>query len=154
MIGDTAKATIRDYRPSDLEAVVGIFRSNIPKYFGPHEESGLRSYLSEFPHDYFIVEIDTCVVGSGGFALNKGDEQTVSLCWGMIRSDHLGTGLGKILTETRIARIRERFPEAPIVISTSQHTQGFYEKFGFVLTGHLHDGFGPGIDICEMRLDP
>jgi hypothetical protein len=27
------------------------------------------------------------------------DPQTVSLCWGMVREDHLGTGLGKALTE-------------------------------------------------------
>lgn len=150
MIPGSAKAVIREYRPSDLEGVIRVFRSNIPKYFGQEEESGLRSYLGEFPHDYFIVDIGNQIVGSGGFALNR-DEQTVSLCWGMIRSDHLGTGLGKKLTEYRIVRIGERYPETPIVISTSQHTQGFYEKFGFVLTRHQPSGFGPGIDICEMR---
>ena len=150
MIPRGPSVTIREYRPSDLEGVVRVFRSNIPKYFGPEEESGLRSYLGEFPYDYFVVGIGDQIVGSGGFALNS-DEDTVSLCWGMIRSDHLGTGLGKKLTEYRIVRIRERFPDKPIVISTSQHTQGFYEKFGFVLTRHQPDGFGPGIDICEMR---
>ena len=154
MMQETATSVIRDFEPSDLDGVIQVFRSNIPKYFGPDEEAGLRSYLAEFARDYFLIEIGDEIVGSGGFALNSSVEQTVSLCWGMIRSDYLGTGLGRLLTDFRIERIRERFPKAPIVISTSQHTQGFYEKFGFVLTRHTPDGFGPGIDICEMRMNP
>ena len=152
MIPESAPV-FRDYEVSDLEGVVQVFRSNIPKYFGPDEEPGLRSYLAEFSRDYFVIKNGDEIVGSGGFALNSGEDRTVSLCWGMVRSDHLGTGLGRLLTEYRIGRIREQFPHTPIVISTSQHTQGFYEKFGFVLTKHLPDGFGPGIDTCEMRLE-
>ncbi len=140
----------RSYDRRDLENVIAVFRSNIPKYFGSEEEGGLRGYLAEHPDDYFVAEIDGEVVGSGGFALN--DDETVSLCWGMIREEHLGTGLGKKLTQYRITQAREKHGDRPIVISTSQLTQGFYEKFGFRMTSHKPDGFGPGIDICEMRL--
>lgn len=142
---------IRPYIADDLGNVIAIFRSNIPKYFGSGEEGGLREYLAQHPDDYFVAEIGGEVVGSGGFALN--DDQTVSLCWGMIRKEHLGTGLGKKLTQFRIDAAREKHDDRPIVISTSQHTQGFYEKFGFQMTKHIPDGFGRGIDICEMRLD-
>lgn len=143
---------IRSYTTADLESVVAVFRSNIPKYFGPSEEQGLRDFLADVrSEDYFVVELDGEIVGAGGIAPN--DDDTVSLCWGMIRKDHLGTGLGKRLTEFRIERSREKFGAAAMVISTSQHTQGFYEKFGFRLTEHTPDGFGPGIDICKMRLD-
>lgn len=134
-----------------MESVVAVFRSNIPKYFGSDEEAGLRDFLAEYFEDYYVVEVDGEVVGSGGIALNE--DRTVSLCWGMIRSDHLGTGLGKKLTKFRIERSREKFGDLSIVISTSQHTQGFYEKLGFRLTEHTPDGFGRGIDICKMRLD-
>jgi predicted GNAT family N-acyltransferase len=142
---------IRPYTPTDLEDVAAVFRSNIPKYFDPREEAGLRDFLSEFPEDYFVLEHESGIVGAGGIAQNKDD--SVSLCWGMVRSDHLGTGLGRSLTNFRIDLAREKYPDAPIVISTSQHTQGFYEKLGFTLIRHEPDGFGPGIDICEMRLE-
>ncbi len=142
---------IREYQPSDLEAVVGIFRSNIPKYFGPSEEPGLREFLGEFPRNYYVIEIDGRTVGAGGVGLNEDD--TVSLCWGMVHKDHLGTGLGKLLTEYRIELSREIFGTKLIVTSTSQHTEGFYKKFGFVTAEHTPDGFGPGIDICKMRLE-
>lgn len=142
---------IRRYTSDDLESVVAIFRSNIPKYFGPGEESGLRDFLEKFSDDYYVCEIDGDIVGAGGIAVNA--DQTVSLCWGMIREDHLGTGRGRALTEFRINKAREKFGGLPLVISTSQHTQGFYERFGFRLTEHTPNGFGPGIDICKMRLD-
>jgi predicted GNAT family N-acyltransferase len=143
---------LRPFEPHDLDAVVAIFRSNIPKYFGPGEEPGLRTFLTDDRSaHYFVGEINGDVVAAGGIALN--DDQTVSLCWGMVRSDHLGTGLGRKLTEFRIAKACEIFGSLPLVISTSQHTQGFYEKFGFRLIEHTPDGFGPGIDTCRMRLE-
>ena len=142
----------RPYDPADLDAVVAIFRSNIPKYFGSGEEAGLRDFLEIRVEDYFVGELNDEIIAAGGIALN--DDQTVSLCWGMVRADHLGTGLGRELTEFRIEKSRKKHGDLPLVISTSQHTRAFYEKFGFRLIDHTPDGFGPGIDICKMRLDP
>ncbi|MCA1589581.1 MAG: GNAT family N-acetyltransferase [Acidobacteria bacterium] len=142
---------IRPFTPDDTESVVAVFRSNIPKYFVPEEEAGLREFLTDVrAEDYFVMELDDEIVGVGGIALNE--DETVSLCWGMVRSDHLGTGLGKRLTQFRIDAAREKFGTLPLVISTSQRTQGFYEKFGFRLTEHTPNGFGPGLDICRMRV--
>lgn len=142
---------IRPYTNDDIEAVVAVFRSNIPKYFGPGEEKGLREFLdsAERLEDYFVCELGNEIVGSGGVALNQDD--TVSLCWGMIRSDHLGTGLGKELTLFRIAMADARYPGKAFVLDTSQHTSGFYEKQGFEVTELTKDGYGPGLDICKMR---
>ena len=145
--------TIRPYTPADLEEVVAVFRSNIPKYFLPDEEPGLHDFLSKYSGDYYVIELDSEVVGSGGIAWNDLEDPTVSLCWGMVRRDHLSTGLGKKLTEFRIQYAREKYGDVPLTIGTSQHTRGFYEKFGFRLTEHTPNGFGPGIDTCKMRLE-
>ncbi|MBX3289174.1 MAG: GNAT family N-acetyltransferase [Acidobacteria bacterium] len=142
---------MRRYESRDLESVVEVFRSNIPKYFTPGEESELREFLEKEAEEYYVAETGGEIIGAGGVALNK--DQTVSLCWGMIRADHLGTGKGLELTEFRIQKAQEKYGLLPIVISTSQHTQGFYEKLGFQMTKHVPEGFGPGIDICEMRLN-
>lgn len=141
---------IRQYRESDFDAVVEIFRSNIPKYFGPSEEPGLRDFLAEFAELYSVIEVDGTVVGAGGIGLN--DDDTVSLCWGMVHREHLGTGVGKILTQYRIERSREVFGDKPIVTSTSQLTEGFYERFGLKTFERNKDAFGPGLDECKMRL--
>jgi len=144
------EALIRDYKVNDLDAVIEIFRSNIPKYFSDSEEQGLRDFLVEFADLYSVVEENGEVVGAGGIGLN--DDDTVSLCWGMVHREHLGTGVGKILTQYRIERSREVFGDKPIVTSTSQLTEGFYEKFGLKTFERKKDAFGPGLDECKMRL--
>lgn len=145
---------IRPYQPTDIESVVAVFRSNIPKYFTLPEEPGLYDFLRDHAEDYYVIETRGDVIGSGGIAYNDIDPPTVSLCWGMVSKDHLGTGLGKLLTEFRIKLAREKYPNVPLTIGTSQHTEGFYKKFGFRTVEHTPDGFGPGIDNCRMRLDP
>jgi len=146
---------IRKYASDHLDAVVAIFRSNIPKYFGPSEEAELHDFIRDYAEDYYVLEVEGEIAGAGGIALN-GDlvPPTVSLCWGMVREDHLGTGLGKALTEFRIQLAHKKHPGMAMTIGTSQHTEGFYNKFGFVTVGHTPDGYGPRIDICKMRLDP
>lgn len=144
----------RHYRSTDLNALIAIFRSNIPKYFTPEEEPGLRNFLDdERGEHYYVFEIDGDIVGAGGIALNVLEEPTVSLCWGMVSNDRIGTGLGKQMTQFRIDLADAKFPGLPLVISTSQHTEGFYERFGFRTTELIKDGFGPGIDNCKMRRD-
>lgn len=143
---------IRPFSDGDLDAVIAVFRSNIPKYFGPDEEQGLRDFLRDTrADDYYVVEVNGEIVASGGIALNE--DNTVSLCWGMVRQDHLGTGLGKELTLFRLERSRETWPGVPIVLNTSQHTEGFYLRLGFRTVEHTPDGHGPGIDSCKMRSD-
>ncbi len=149
----TPQVHIRPFRSGDLESVAAVFRSNIPKYFTPPEEPGLYDFLRDYAEDYYVLEVDGEVVGSGGIAYNDIDPPTVSLCWGMVHREYLGTGLGKLLTDFRIGLAREKYPGLPLTIGTSQHTEGFYEKFGFRTVEHTPDGFGPGIDNCRMRLD-
>lgn len=147
------KANIRKYSPEDLESVIAIFRSNIPKYFTPEEEDGLHDFLGDQAEDYYVLELNGEVVGSGGIARNDLENPTVSLCWGMVRKDHLGTGLGKLLTEFRIDLAQKKFAGLPPTIGTSQHTEGFYQKLGFHTVEHIPNGFAPGIDTCKMRLE-
>jgi GNAT superfamily N-acetyltransferase len=149
----TNEITCRQYLADDEDAVIAIFRSNIPKYFTSDEEQGLRDFLRDVPQEYYVIGFGNDVIGAGGIGLNTIDEPTVSLCWGMVHSDYLGKGLGKQLTHFRIGLALEKYGPLPMVINTSQHTQGFYEKFGFRLVRHEPDGFSSGIDICEMRME-
>ncbi len=143
-----AEAIFRDYDPRDIERIVAIFLSNIPKYFVPAEEQELRDFLAENPDDYYVIEDEGEVVGAGGIALNTGG--TVSLCWGMVRNDLIGTGLGKRLALYRMKKAEDKWPGRPFFTSTSQHTEGFYKKLGFSTFERISNGFGPGIDTCKM----
>ena len=143
---------IRPYGTNDLGSVIAILRSNIPKYFFPTEEEELRVYLSQHSDDYFVLELGGEIVGAGGIALNS--DGTISLCWGMVRNDLIGTGLGKRMALYRMDMARLKWGDRSFFTSTSHHTEGFYKKLGFKTFEHTPNGFGPGIDICKMRLEP
>ena len=146
---NTSEPKFRAFQPADIEKVVPLLLSNIPKYFVPAEEQELRDYLAEHPEDYWLLERDGEAVAAGGVARNS--DGSVGLCWGMVRNDLIGTGLGKRLTLFRIEKAREKWGDRPFMISTSHHTEGFYVKLGFETIERIPDGFGPGIDTCKMR---
>ncbi len=130
-----------------------MFRSNVGKYFSADEESDFRNFIRNFADTYFVIEHNEVVVGAGGYALNPGKDRSISLCWGMIRSDHHGQGFGGSLTKHRIDAAREIHGDLPVRIETSQHTSAFYEKFGFKTDQTDKDFFAKGIDRYIMRLD-
>lgn len=62
------------------------------------------------------------------------------------------TGTGTSLTLARLELARAIPDIAELIMDTSQHTHGFYEKFGFTVTKVTPDGFAPGLDRWDMTL--
>ena len=48
---------VRPYTITDIDAVIGLFRSNLLKYFVEAEEKQLRDFLAQHSHDYFVIQI-------------------------------------------------------------------------------------------------
>jgi ribosomal-protein-alanine N-acetyltransferase len=143
---------IRTYEDRDQPALKEVFFSNVPVYFHEQEwpdfDEFLRADVGKECH-YDVVEKDGKPVGAGGIALNE--DNTVSLCWGMVRADLHKTGLGKALLEHRLKRSEELFPGCPLTVSTSQHAYGFFERFGFD-TFHIETNFwAKGIHLFKME---
>lgn len=59
-----------------------------------------------------------------------------------------GTGLGKKLVDIAIAECYRLFGNGPIQIGAQLYAKGFYEAFGFELTGDVYDE--DGIDHIHM----
>lgn len=147
---------VRDYTPADRDACLAVFDSNIPTYFLPHEREEFATFLdTPLPGPYLVlVDEEGAVAGCGGYAMQPGTRDAV-LCWGMVDRARHGTGLGRLLLDARLARVRaDRLTSdiASVELHTSQHTRGFYERRGFVLEEVRPDGYGPGLDRCDMRL--
>jgi N-acetylglutamate synthase-like GNAT family acetyltransferase len=138
------------YSEKHLPEVISIFRSNIPKYFFDFEEKDLMEDIPQFHHTFYVMLLGEKIVGAGGYDLNEDD--TVSLCWGMVHNDHLKQNFGKLLLEFRLNEIEKTYPGKTVVNVTSQHTTGFFEKYGFKIVSITKDGFGPGLDNCKMEL--
>lgn len=148
-----AHIRIRPFRPADRDACLSIFDGNVPRFFAADERAEFADYLdlardASFPTPpYLVMMRGGRIVGCGGIGM-AGD--TATLDWGMVAADCHGTGLGRRLTEARLAMAVQA--GARIVrLATSQHTQGFYARLGFVPHRVTPDGFGPGLDRIDME---
>ncbi len=143
--------THRSYQPSDREACLALFESNVPRFFHAGERQDFIEFLDAAECAYVVVTEGDAVVGSGGFTLSD-NGQVANLCWGMVRRDHHGQGLGALLLRARLQAIAANTPACYVRLATSQHTAGFYQRYGFVVQSIQPDGFAPGLDEVEMRL--
>jgi predicted GNAT family N-acyltransferase len=145
---------LRPYRPEDRAACLALFDGNTPRFFAPGERAEFAGFLDRLGAEgwpYLVMEEADRPVACGGLILD-GAARQASLTWGMVDRARHGTGLGRQLTLARLDIARAMPGIDRVVIETSQHTRGFYAALGFVLTGLSPDGFGPGIDRCDMAM--
>lgn len=145
--------TVRPYRAEDREACLALFDGNTPRFFHESEREGFVAWLGDqaLHLPYLVIERDGHVVACGGHAVEP-DGTSVALCWGMVGNGLHGQGLGRALTEARLAAARATPGVRRVVLDTSQHTQGFYARFGFETMKVTPDGYAPGIDRWDMVL--
>jgi len=142
---------VRPYEARDRDACLALFDGNTPVFFDGSERGDFAGWLDRLAAPYQVIERDGRIVACGGHAV-EADGRTASLCWGMVDRSLHGTGLGRRLTEARIAAARAVPGVTAMRLDTSQHTEGFYRRFGFTTQAMTKDGFAPGIDRYEMRL--
>ena len=150
---DNSGVIARAYTPSDQRVCLTLFDGNVPEFFDASERPDFEHFLirdtQKLP--YQVLERDGRILGCGGLAIEE-DGVTASLCWGMIDRELQGTGLGRILTESRL-RLAETTPGVTQVqLHTSQHTRGFYATFGFQTEKVTPNAYGPGLDRWDMLL--
>ncbi|MGK9231494.1 GNAT family N-acetyltransferase [Inquilinus limosus] len=145
---------IRPWRPEDRPLGLALFDSNVPRFFAAQERQDFINFLDALSGPYFVLE-DAAgeAVGCGGYEAAEGDPSVAALCWGMVRADRHRVGLGTHLLTERLDRIAADPAFRSVAIETTQHSRGFFARFGFVETRSVPDGFAPGMDLVEMTLD-
>lgn len=145
--------TIRDYQPSDEVACLGVFNSNIPKYFAEGERQEYLRFLRDKAdrQTYLVLEQDQEIVGCGGYYVKLG-EGWGGLTFGMVEHSLHGTGLGKRLLLERLNRLVQIPKVEEIYLDTSQHTAGFFERLGFITEEITLNGYWDGLDRYDMKL--
>ena len=141
----------RVYQARDRAVCLAVFATNVPRFFHAGEAQDFATFLDGETEHYLVVLEGEDIVGCGGFALSD-DGQQASLCWGMIRRERHGRGIGAQLLRARLQAIAGTAAKS-VRLSTSQHTEGFYRRFGFAVQSVQADGLAPGLDAVEMRLD-
>ncbi len=137
-----------------------IFDSNCPDTFLEQEREEFGQWLKHKTdkHPYWVLIAYEQAVGCGGIYTNyhkksKYDSE-VGLAWGMILKSEQRKGYGKKLFIYRLNYLKKKYPNKTIVLRTSQHTNAFFEKFGFSTVDFTKDGWDQGLDFYEMIYKP
>jgi [ribosomal protein S18]-alanine N-acetyltransferase len=151
--------TINSYQPEYKEALIDVFKSNMPLYFAKHELKLFSDFLDKDALSrgpYSVILNNDEVVGSGGIALNNPTKYTpephVILTWGMVDNSQHKKGFGKELLKFRIEQAEKTYPGIKIALGTTQHTYRFFERFGFETVYYEKDHWALNLDLYQMEL--
>jgi len=130
---------------------LAVFDGNTPDFFAPSERAEYETFLRTLDEPYFVLEADSGEVVACGGVYVVGDR--AGLSWGMVARPYHRRGVGRRLLEERLEYLRAHHPEVTSVhVNTSQHTAGFFERFGFVTQKITKDAFAPGLHEHVMTL--
>jgi ribosomal protein S18 acetylase RimI-like enzyme len=143
---------LRAYLPADQDDCLALFDSNVPKFFAPHERAEFAEFLETGHDPYFVVVDDQgYIVGCGGYFINR-ERASAGLTWGMVANAQHRQGVGRFLLLARLQQICQEPDVQRILLNTSQHTYGFFEKVGFVVEAIVENGFAEGLHEYKMVL--
>lgn len=118
---------IREYLPTDKEAVMNLIKLNTPDYFAEKEAADLNKYLDKEIELYYVLLVDGTVIGSGG--INFAENKTIGkISWDIIHPDFQGKSLGTKLLKYRIEVLKTIPGIQKITVRTLQVAYKFYEK--------------------------
>lgn len=144
----------RPYKPDDFQACMAIFDSNVPTFFAPEERAEFYQFLGTVragDKPYLVITRDDRIIACGGI-ITEIERRKAGLTWGMVDRAFHGKGVGTDLTHARLALARANPDIDELTLATSQHTRGFYERFGFTVSNITANGFGAGLDRWDMTL--
>lgn len=145
----TTPIHLRPYTLADRPACLALFDANTPRFFDPSERAGYDAFLADPAGPYLVGTLADRPVAAGGLVLNP---PAATLAWGMVHPEHQRHGLGSQLLTARIALARAAPGIETLLLDTSQHSRGFYERHGFAATAETPDGYGPGLARIDMTL--
>jgi ribosomal protein S18 acetylase RimI-like enzyme len=141
---------IRTYSSADKIQLMDLMRLNTPNYFAESEILDLDHYLDHELELYYVVELNSVLVGGGGINFDNSQKQA-KISWDIIHPDFQGQGIGKRLLEYRLEIIKKIDDIDQIIVRTSQLTTGFYQKNGFELLEIKKDYWAKGFDLYRME---
>ena len=143
---------IRNYCKEDKLSVLHLIQLNTPTYFAKQEEQDLVHYLENELEEYFVIEKEGEIIGSGGinFKSIRNDRIGV-ISWDLIHPKHQDLGIGGQLLEYRLKQLKVKYNCKNIIVRTSQHVYKFYEKFGFEIDEIKENYWSKGFDLYSMK---
>lgn len=140
---------IRKFKLEDKDQLIEIFKNNVPKYFAETEVDDYEEYINGKVQDYYVALLGSIVIAAGGINYDK-DRQLAKINWDIVDIPFQKQGIGTLLLKHRLEVINNKKDIKSIIVRTSQHAYGFYEKMGFKLLERHKDYWAKGFDMYKM----
>lgn len=140
----------KPYQSSDEAAVLAVFDSNQPDYFAPIERQPFLEFLSGDQKEvYEVMCLQDRLIGAGVYCTQSPKEARI--VWFMVDRTFHGEGLGKKMLYRFMHNISLTNRYEKISLMTSQLTDAFYAKLGFVTTKSEDDYWFKGMHLRYME---
>ena len=148
------RVAVRAYADADRAAVLAIFDTNLPEYFGAGDRAWLEETLDEADGPAFVATIDGTPAAFGGYALWDHYDKAL-LFWGMAARRWHRAGLGRLLLAHRLWHVAAHAdpPTRYVTVDTSPLVSPFFQRHGFELTAAWPGGYRSGMEMHELRFD-
>lgn len=149
-----SRIAVRDFTQADRPAVLAIFDSNLPEYFGAGDRAWLEETLDEPDGPALIVTVDGVVAAFGGYEVWEHYNKAL-LYWGMAGRQYHRCGLGGLLVFERLLHVTRHATPATryVTVDTSPLVAPFFERCGFEQTAVWPEGYRSGMTMHELRFD-
>ena len=125
------KHEIAQYSEKYLRPLLNLFNDKEPRYFDKAERSDFKNYLRNERELCFVVLVDEIAIACGGINFSTQKKYTEIISWDIVNPNYHGLGIGKSLLLYRVQLLKQTEGIQKVVVRTSQHTYGFYQKMGF-----------------------
>ena len=145
----------KPYSQDGMAACLELFDLNCPRFFAREERSDYSHFLQQLPdsrstHSVYLLgwreqRLIAC------FGMARVSSETCALTWIMVHPEYQRQGCGEemmaqLFTRAAAARYRK------VAVSTSQHADQFFARFGAVTLRSQNDGWGPGMHRVDMEI--
>lgn len=141
---------VRGYVAEDRAACLALFDRNCPSHFAPDERADFARYLTASSSDYRVCERAGVIVGAFGVATSSAGQARLN--WIMVDRVAHGGGIGAAIMD-EACTIARRDGATAIHIAASHLSASFFARLGARQTGHIDDGWGPGMHRVDMVLE-
>ena len=140
----------KNYSMESYDHCIGLFDLNCPEFFAPIEKNDYNQFLNQTKEGYITIHDDSILIGAYG--VHKTSVRSASQSWTLIHPDYQSSGIGRLIMQRIFAYMKKNDID-DLSLSTSQHTEAFFMKFGARRIDFIENGWGEGLHRIEMKID-
>jgi N-acetylglutamate synthase-like GNAT family acetyltransferase len=143
--------TFRRFQEADIPACLEIYKLNEPGRFPEGVIAEYEKCLREQTSYFMVAEKNGRVVATGGISYFQ-KPHVAMLCFGLIRPENQGAGIGAASLLARLALLKKDQPAYRVLICAVAKSFGYYQRFGFQLFGNWPDPHGQNHPLGALTI--